>query len=122
MIQVLYRWSNLFQHHVIDHYNALVRDNQDMDIWCGPDSTFGPLTWHYRWPRVAAALEVARRLWGAEMCRLFGCKVEVEDFVNATYKEWPDDGLDHPPVIEDIDGGGVDWHCTRCGRGGRSYF
>jgi hypothetical protein len=24
--------------------------------------------------------------------------------------------------LVDIDGGGVEWHCPRCGQGGRNWF
>lgn len=59
---------------------------------------------------------------GALICKRFGHKAETEEFVSAEYAEVPDDGLDHKPRITDIHGGGVDWFCSRCGTGGRSWF
>lgn len=54
-------------------------------------------------------------VYGRLVCRFRGHgDVEVEEFVNAER-----DALGR---ITDIDGGGVDWYCKRCGQGGRSYL
>lgn len=78
--------------------------------------------WH---ATVKEAGQVARYRIGAAFCRYFGHShdMETHDFVAGEYREVPDDGLDHgPPKLVDIDGGGVEWHCPRCGQGGRNWF
>lgn len=64
------------------------------------------------WLRVAA--QHVRYDVGALVCRRVGHRAEWEEFVAAE--------RDARGRIVDIDGGGVDWHCTRCGVGGRSWF
>jgi hypothetical protein len=62
---------------------------------------------------------------GAWVCARYGhsTRTEVQDFVAADYETVPDDGLDHGRRrIVDIDGGGVEWFCPRCGQGGQSWF
>lgn len=73
-----------------------------------------------RWDETREWLQVfwvhLRYLVGARICKRFGhsSAVEVEDFVAAE--------RDERGRIVDIDGGGVDWFCPRCGQGGRSWF
>lgn len=64
---------------------------------------------------------------GALVCKYFGHShnVEVEDFVAAEYVTGriPEDGDEDPTArMVDIHGGGCDWHCPRCGMGGRNWF
>lgn len=53
---------------------------------------------------------------GGVICRRFGHShnTDVEEFVSAE--------RDERGRITDIDGGGVDWFCPRCGQGGRSWW
>ena len=70
----------------------------------------------WKWEVIRVTAEHLRYIIGALVCKRFGhsSKTEHEDFVNAT--------RDERGRITDIDGGGVDWFCPRCGTGGRNYF
>lgn len=59
---------------------------------------------------------VRYNVYGKTMCKHFGhvSNIDVHEFVAA---ERDDQGR-----ITDIDGGGVDWYCPRCGDGGRSWW
>lgn len=47
-------------------------------------------------------------------CKHFGHRCEVEDFVSADRDEYG--------RIIDINGGGCEWYCLRCGAGGRHWW
>lgn len=66
--------------------------------------------------RALAAWTVVRYQVGGWLCRRYGHVADVvcEEFVAGE--------RDERGRLVDIDGGGVDWFCPRCGQGGRSWF
>lgn len=107
---------------------AMFAEIHDHAMMLGADVYFGtgrmPTVWQRASHWAFAVYCVAWFAVGAFVCRWFGHSTAtvVEDFVDADYADVPDDGLYHRPRVVDVNGGGCDWFCPRCGQGGRSWF
>jgi hypothetical protein len=101
------RWWRNIRDHAGSHLAEL---NWERGGW-EPITTMEVVRTHW-----AVALEHLYYAIGARVCRCFGHSkdTEVSEFVNAE--------RDARGRIVDIDGGGVDWYCPRCGMGGTGRF
>jgi len=68
--------------------------------------------WNYWY----AIRTIVRYRIGGWLCDRFGhsAAMDVDEFISGERNALG--------RYVDIDGGGVDWHCPRCGRGGRNWF
>jgi hypothetical protein len=74
----------------------------------------GVVAWRWLDIRVYAAWTIVRYKVGAALCARFGHVAEHHEFIACE--------RDEHGRVTDIDGGGVDWFCPRCGQGGREWF